>query len=101
MIVIPNLKAESLSEAHIYRWNVRFGVCPFEIHCNQFRNFDSPSFGNLFDTLGINKTKLTTLLAFLSNGTIERYNRTLQNHQIIICDILLFVNIFINITEFF
>lgn len=56
----------------------RFGV-PLELHYDQIRNFESKLFQRFCDLLGIRKTR-TTLLHPQWDGTIKKFNKTIQQH---------------------
>ena len=65
------------ANAMIEHWTSRFG-CPYSIHSDQERNFESRLFKNLLSPLEIDKS-CTTSFRPQSNAFIERTNCTLQN----------------------
>lgn len=75
---IPNQEATTISDVLIANWISRFGV-PMELHSDQGRNFESKVFQEVCTTLGIHKTR-TTPLHPQSDGMVERFNRTLEQH---------------------
>ena len=75
---IPNQEAKTVADAFIANWIARFGV-PLELHSDQGRNFESAIFREMCETLGIKKTR-TTPLHPQSDGMVERFNRTLEEH---------------------
>ena len=77
-IALPNQEAETIVETLINIWVSRFGV-PLELHSDQGRNFDSKIFQELCQSLGIHKTR-TTALHPQSDGMVERFNRTTEQH---------------------
>lgn len=50
-----------------------------EIHSDQGRNFESALFAEICKFLGMNKTR-TTPLHPQSDGMVERFNRTIEEH---------------------
>ncbi|CAD7002032.1 unnamed protein product [Ceratitis capitata] len=67
----------------IYRWtrantNSRCGA-PIELHSDQGGNFESAVFQKMCQILGIRKTR-TTALHPQSDGMVEWFNRTLEEH---------------------
>ena len=77
-IALPNQEAETIVETLINIWVSRFGV-PLELHSDQGRNFESKIFQELCQSLGIHKTR-TTALHPQSDGMVERFNRTMEQH---------------------
>jgi len=75
---IPNQEAKTVADVFVKNWVCRFGV-PIELHSDQGRNFESAIFGEMCLALGINKTR-TTPLHPQSDGMVERFNRTLEEH---------------------
>lgn len=75
---IPNQEAKTVAEVFLKNWVSRFGV-PLELHSDQGRNFESEVFKELCEVLGIKKTR-TTPLHPQSDGMVERFNRTLEEH---------------------
>ena len=77
-IALPNQEAETIVETLINIWVSRFGV-PLDLHSDQGRNFESKIFQELCQSLGIHKTR-TTALHPQSDGMVERFNRTMEQH---------------------
>ncbi|XP_075168511.1 uncharacterized protein LOC142240690 [Haematobia irritans] len=75
---IPNQEAKTIVDVVDKNWICRYGV-PTEIHSDQGRNFESAIFKEMCDSLGIKKTR-TTPLHPQSDGMVERFNRTLEEH---------------------
>ncbi|XP_049308039.1 uncharacterized protein LOC125777350 [Bactrocera dorsalis] len=75
---LPNQEAKTVAEAFVENWITRFGV-PVELHSDQGRNFESSIFQEVCTLLGIHKTR-TTALYPQSDGMVERFNRTLEEH---------------------
>jgi len=75
---IPNQEAKTIADVFINNWICRFGV-PMELHSDQGRNFESMIFKEVCEKLGIKKTR-TTPLHPQSDGMVERFNRTLEEH---------------------
>ena len=75
---LPNQEAKTVAEAFVENWITRFGV-PVELHSDQGRNFESSIFQEVCTLLGIHKTR-TTALHPQSDGMVERFNRTLEEH---------------------
>ena len=76
-IPLPDQQATTTATALIEHWICRFG-CPYSIHSDQGRNFESKLFQTLMTSLHIDKTR-TTAFRPQSNAVIERMNRTIQN----------------------
>ena len=76
-VPLPDQTASTTANALLQHWICRFG-CPYSIHSDQGRNFESKIFKLLMQTLEIEKTS-TTAFRPQSNAVIERMNRTLQN----------------------
>ena len=68
----------SLAEVIVKEFVSRFGV-PLQLHSDQGRNFEAELFQKMCELLGIEKTQ-TTALHPQSDGMVERFNRTLENH---------------------
>jgi len=85
VFAIPNQEATTIVEVLFNNVFSRFGV-PLELHSDQGRNFESKLFQKLCDLLGINKTR-TTPLHPQSDGMVERFNRTLEEHLSKVVDI--------------
>ncbi|XP_018791132.1 PREDICTED: uncharacterized protein K02A2.6-like [Bactrocera latifrons] len=75
---LPNQEAKTVAEAFVENWITRFGV-PIELHSDQCRNFESSLFQEVCTLLGIHKTR-TTALHPQSDGMVERFNRTREEH---------------------
>lgn len=75
---LPNQEAKTIAEVFIQNWVTRFGV-PIELHSDQGRNFESDVFREICSIMGIKKTR-TTALHPQSDGMVERFNRTLEEH---------------------
>lgn len=75
---IPNQEAKTVADIFIKNWICRYGA-PLELHSDQGRNFESTLFKEVCDMLGIQKTR-TTALHPQSDGMVERFNRTLEEH---------------------
>lgn len=75
---IPNQEASTVAKVLVDNMFTRFGV-PLEIHSDQGRNFESNVFKSICEVLGIKKTR-TTPLHPQSDGMVERFNRTLEEH---------------------
>lgn len=75
---IMNQEARTVADAFVNNWVCRFGV-PLELHSDQGRNFESSVFQELCQILEIKKTR-TTPLHPQSDGMVERFNRTLEEH---------------------
>jgi hypothetical protein len=76
-IPVQSQSAEVTAKAAVDGMFSRFG-CPYEIHSDQGRNFESKLFAALCEVLHIHKTR-TTAYRPPSNGQVERYNRTLMD----------------------
>ena len=85
VFAIPNQEATTIVEVLFNNVFSRFGV-PLELHSDQGRNFESKLFQKLCDLLGINKTR-TTPLHPQSDGMVERFNRTLEEHLSKVVDV--------------
>jgi Integrase zinc binding domain/Integrase core domain len=75
---IPNQEAVTVADCLVNGWVARYGV-PLELHSDQGRNFESAVVTELCARLGIRKTR-TTPLHPQSDGMVERFNRTLEQH---------------------
>uniref|UniRef100_W8B595 RNA-directed DNA polymerase n=1 Tax=Ceratitis capitata TaxID=7213 RepID=W8B595_CERCA len=75
---IPNQEAKTVADAFTNNWVTRYGA-PIELHSDQGRNFESAVFQEMCQILGIRKTR-TTALHPQSDGMVERFNRTLEEH---------------------
>ena len=76
-VPLPDQTASTTANALLQHWICRFG-CPYSIHSDQGRNFESTIFKLLTQSLEIEKTR-TTASRPQSNAVIERMNRTLRN----------------------
>ena len=74
----PNQEARTVAMKLVQEVISRYGV-PMEIHSDQGRNFESSLFQEMCSFLGINKTR-TTPAHPQSDGMVERFNQTLENH---------------------
>ena len=74
-VAIPNQEAQTVASAFITEFICRFGV-PLQVHTDQGRNFESMLFKQVCELFHIHKTR-TTSFRPQSNGTVERFNRTL------------------------
>lgn len=72
---IPDQTAETIARVLVEEVVCRFGV-PLQIHSDQGSNFESRLYQDMLRMLGIDKTR-TTPLHPISDGLVERYNRTL------------------------
>ena len=81
---IPNQEATTVAEVLVNEFFCRFGV-PLELHSDQGRNFESAVFREVCKLMGIRKTR-TTPLHPQSDGMVERFNATLQQHLRIMVD---------------
>jgi hypothetical protein len=77
IIPLPSQTAEITAKTVVNEFFTRFG-CPFTIHCDQGRNFESQLFKSICSTLGIQKTR-TTAYRPSANGQVERFNRPLMD----------------------
>ncbi|UYV74060.1 K02A2.6-like [Cordylochernes scorpioides] len=75
---IPNQKATTVAKVLMDNLIGRFGV-PLELHSDQGRNFEAGVFQELCRLLGIRKTR-TTPLRPQSDGMVERFNKTMEEH---------------------
>lgn len=75
---IPNMEAKTVARVIVDQWVSRFGV-PLQLHSDQGRNFESAVFKDVCEILGIDKTR-TTPLHPQSDGMVERFNRTMEEH---------------------
>lgn len=77
IVPLPSQTAEITAKTAVNEFFARFG-CPFTIHTDQGRNFESNLFKAICTLLRINKTR-TTSYRPSANGQVERYNRTLMD----------------------
>ncbi|UYV69434.1 K02A2.6-like, partial [Cordylochernes scorpioides] len=75
---IPNQEATTVAKVLMDNLICRFGV-PLELHSDQGRNFEVGMFQELCRLLGIRKTR-TTPLHPQSDGMVERFNKTMEEH---------------------
>lgn len=73
---IKDITAETVAKVLYNGWIVRFG-CPVKLTCDQGRQFESALFMSLLKLLGIHKCR-TTPYHPQSNGTVERWHRSLK-----------------------
>ena len=74
---LPDQTAVTTANALVDHWISGF-ECPYTLHSDQGRNFESKLFEQLMKLLEMDKTR-TTLFHPQSNAVIERMNKTLQN----------------------
>ena len=74
---LPDMKAETTTNAFISTWIARFGI-PETVTSDRGAQFTSTTWKHSLSRLGINATT-TTAYHPQSNGIIERYHRTLKN----------------------
>lgn len=74
----PNQEAHTVAKKLVQEVVCRYGV-PMEIHSDQGRNFESGLFQEMCSLLGMHKTR-TTPAHPQSDGMVERFNQTLENH---------------------
>jgi transposase InsO family protein len=77
IVPLPSQTAETTAKAAVNEFFARFG-CPFSVHTDQGRNFESKLFKVICDLFHIHKTR-TTPYRPSPNGQVERYNRTLMD----------------------
>lgn len=77
IVPLPSQTAETTARAAVNEFFARFG-CPFSVHTDQGRNFESRLFKAICDLFHIHKTR-TTPYRPSANGQVERYNRTLMD----------------------
>lgn len=77
IVPLPSQIAEVTAKAAVNEFFTRFG-CPFTIHSDQVRNFESALFKSICETLQIKKTRTTPYRSSASEQ-IERFNRTLAD----------------------
>ena len=78
VFAIPNQEATTVAKKVVEEVVCRYGA-PLEIHSDQGRNFESALFQEMCTLLGIYKTR-TTPAHPQSDGMVERFNQTLENH---------------------
>lgn len=76
-IAMPNQEAQTIARAFVNEFVCRFGT-PLQLHTDQGRNFESTLLKQVCELFHIHKTR-TTSFRPQSNGTVERFNRTLTN----------------------
>ena len=72
IVPLPSQTAETTAKAAVNELCARFG-CPFPVHTDQGRNFESKLFKVICDLFHIHKTR-TTPYRPSANGQDERYN---------------------------
>lgn len=77
IVPLPSQTAEITAKAAVNEFFTRFG-CPFSIHSDQGKNFESGLFKSLCETFRIYKSR-TTPYRPSANGQVERVNRTLMD----------------------
>jgi hypothetical protein len=75
---IPNQEAPTVAQALVTNFFCRFGI-PRELHSDQGRNLESHLLQEVSQRLGVSKTR-TTPLHPQSNGMVERYVKTIEEH---------------------
>lgn len=83
-VAIPNQESKTICKAFIDNFITKFGA-PAQVHTDQGRNFQADIFQETCKLLGIHKTR-TTSFRPQSNGTVERFNRTLASMLAMYCD---------------
>ena len=83
-VAIPNQEANTVAEAFVNHSVCRFGV-PLQLHSDQGKCFESKLFHEMCSFLDIDKTR-TTSTRPQSNGTVERFNRTLVSMLTTYCN---------------
>jgi transposase InsO family protein len=78
MYGIPNQEASTRAENLVTNFFCRFGI-PRELHSGQGRNFESHLLQEVLQRLGVSK-KRTTPLHQQSDGMVERYIKTIEEH---------------------
>ena len=81
---IPNQEVTSVAKELVHNFCCRYGA-PMEIHTDQGRYLESGVFKELCRLLGIRKTGKTPLHP-QSDGMVERFNRTLEQHLLKVVD---------------
>lgn len=74
---LPDARAETVAAKFVGEFVCRYGV-PSELHSDQGSNFESEVSQEMCHILGISKTR-TTAYNPMSDGLIERFNKTLIN----------------------
>ncbi|PNF43660.1 hypothetical protein B7P43_G16174 [Cryptotermes secundus] len=75
---IPNQEASTIAEVLVANFFCHFGI-PRELHSDQGRNFESYLLKEVLQRLGVSKTR-TTPLHPQSDGMVERYVKTIEEH---------------------
>jgi hypothetical protein len=75
---IPKQEAATVADVLVSNFFCRFGV-PMELHSDQGRNFESSLLREVLKRLGVRKTR-TTPLHPQSDGMVERYVKTVEEH---------------------
>ncbi|MES9883973.1 MAG: DDE-type integrase/transposase/recombinase [Sedimenticola sp.] len=74
---IPDQRAETVANKIVFEFFARYGLA-LDLHSDQGKNYMSDLFRQMCCLLEINQTKSTTYRA-MSNGMVERFNKTLLN----------------------
>lgn len=83
-IALPNQLSETIVKAFVNEYVSRFGV-PMQIHSDRGSNFVSKLFEDMCKLLHMDHTRSTAMHP-QSNGTVERFNRTLGVMLSMYCD---------------
>jgi transposase InsO family protein len=75
---IPDQEASAVADALVTNFFCRFGI-PRELHSDQGRNFESRLLQEILQRLGVSKMR-TTPLHPQSDGMVERYIKTVEEH---------------------
>ena len=81
---LPNQEAKTIAEVIVNEFICRFGT-PLQILSDQGSNFQSKLFTEVCEMLKIDKVR-TSSMRPQANGTVERFNRTLQNMLTSFCE---------------
>ena len=83
-VALPNQESTTVVKAFVDNFICKFGT-PLQLHSDQGRNFESELFKDMCNFLGIDKTR-TTSFRPQSNGSAERFNRTLAAMLTMYCE---------------
>lgn len=83
-IAIPDQEAETVIITFVNEVVCRFGT-PLQVHSDQGRNFESNAFKKMCELLHIDKTR-TSSMRPQTNGSVERFNRTLATMLTMYCE---------------